>query len=332
VDRFRSPASLAAFRAFAWGTIAALFAWRVLRPLARRVSDEQVALYLEEHESALDGAVLGAVAARRAPAENVSPALVDRIVARAVDRLASVDGGRRIERPTLQRSGGVLAAVAVVSVGAWLLGPGGVRTGLPFVMSPFRDAAGSPYAIDVQPGDTTAARGADLRIRAGLRNFTAEDVTLVLRPRGAAEWERVVMQPGDDGGGLEYLLFDLRDTTEYFVTAGGVRSPLYALAVVDLPYVQSLALSTGSPPTRDLTSGRRRGRHRGPDRHPGREVVPTIATSGGALVVGTDTVALVPGAATLTGEIEVRASGSYRVLLAAPDGRLVPASPEPSTR
>jgi hypothetical protein len=332
VDRLRfSPTSLAAFRAFAWGTIAALFAWRVLRPLARRVSDEQVALYLEEHESALDGAVLGAVAAGRAPAENVSPALVDRIVARAVDRLASVDGGRRIERPTLQRSGGVLAAVAVVSVGAWLLGPGGVRTGLPFVMSPFRGAAGSPYAIDVQPGDTTAARGADLRIRAGLQNFTAEDVTLVLRPRGAAEWERVVMQPGDDGGGLEYLLFDLRDTTEYFVTAGGVRSPLYTLAVVDLPYVQSLALVyrfpayTGLEPVREEDGGDIAALV---GTRVEVEVVPTIATSGGALVVGMDTVTLEPGETTLTGEIEVRASGSYRVLLAASDGRLVPASPE----
>jgi hypothetical protein len=266
-----------------------------------------------------------------AASDSVSPALLDRIVARAVERLAGVDGGRRIERPTLQRSGGVLAAVAAVSLGAWLLGPSPVRTGLPFVMSPFGNAAASPYAIDVEPGDSTAARGADLRIRALLRNFTAEEVTLVLRPRGAEEWDRVTMQRGDDGEGLEYLLFDLRDTTEYFVTAGGVRSAVYRLAVVDLPYVQTLSLLytfpayTGLEPVREEDGGDIAALV---GTRVEVQVTPTIATAGGALLIGADTVPLVPGATTLDGTIEVRASGSYRVLLAAPDGRLVPASPE----
>jgi hypothetical protein len=332
VDHFRFAApALTAFRVLVWGTIAGLFAWRVLRPLARRVTDEQVALYLEEHESSLDGAVLGAMAGGKAESENISPALMDRIVARAVERLASVAGGRRIERPTLQRSSGVLAAVAVVGLGAWLLGPGPVRTGLPFVVSPFRGAAGSPYAIDVLPGDSTAARGADVRIRALLRNFTAEEVTLVLRARGARDWERVTMQPGGDGDGPEYLLFDLRDTTEYFVTAGGVRSAVYRLAVVDLPYVETISLLYRFPAYTGLEAVREEN---GGDiaalvgTRVEVQVVPTIATPGGALLVGVDTVPLVPGEALLTGEIEVRESGSYRVLLAVPDGRLVPASPE----
>jgi hypothetical protein len=332
VDRFRfSPTALTAFRALAWGTIAGLFLWRVLRPLARRITDEQVALYLEEHESSLDGSVLGAVTSGDVAAGNVSPALVDRIVARAVERLASVDGGRRIERPTLQRSGGVLAAVAAVGLGIWLLGPGGVRTGLPFVVSPFRDAAGSPYGIAVLPGDSTAARGADVRIRAELRNFTAEDVTLVLRSRGAVEWERVEMQRGDEGDALEYLLFDVRDTTEYFVTAGGVRSPVHTLSVADLPYVERLALLyhfpaySGLEPVREEDGGDIAALVGTLVQV---EVQPTIATAAGALLVGTDTVALAPGETVLTGQIEVRESGSYRVLLATQDGRLVPASPE----
>ncbi len=332
VDHFRfSAAALAVFRALAWGTIAGLFAWRVVRPLARRITDEQVALYLEEHETSLDGAVLGAMAAGRGGPDLVSPSLMDRIVARAVERLEQVERGRRIERPTLQRSGGVLAAVAAVSVGAWLLGPGSVRTGLPFVVSPFRSAAETPYAIDVQPGDSTAARGADLRVRALLRNFTAEDVTLVLRPRGAQEWERVSMQRAGEGEGVEYLLFDLRDTTEYFVTAGGVRSPVYRLAVVDLPYVETISLLytfpaySGLEPVREEDGGDIAALVGTRVRV---EVVPTITASGGALLVGADTIPFAPGETPLAGEIEVRESGSYRVLLAGPDGRLAPASRE----
>ena len=60
-------AGLIAFRILTWGTVLALFVWRVIRPLARRITDAQVALYLEEHESSLDGAVLGAVATGSAP-------------------------------------------------------------------------------------------------------------------------------------------------------------------------------------------------------------------------------------------------------------------------
>lgn len=332
VDRFRfSAAALAVFRAIAWGTIAGLFVLRVLRPLARRITDEQVALYLEEHETSLDGAVLGAVAGGRGGPDLVSPSLMERIVARAVERLEQVERGRRIERPTLHRSGGVLAAVAAVSAGAWLLGPGSVRTGLPFVVSPFRSAAETPYAIDVLPGDSTAARGADLRVRALLRNFTAEDVTLALRPRGAREWERVPMQRAGEEEGVEYLLFDLRDTTEYFVTAGGVRSPVYRLAVVDLPYVETISLLytfpayTGLEPVREEDGGDIAALAGTRVRV---EVVPTITASGGALLVGADTIPFAPGEGPLAGEIEVRESGSYRVLLAGPDGRLTPASRE----
>jgi len=332
VDRFRfSPTALTVFRVLAWGTIGILFTWRVVRPLARRISDAQVALYLEEHEAELDGAVLGAVATDAQPGDASSPRLIERIVARAVERLAQVEGGRRIERPSLQRSGGVLAAVTAVSLFAMLLGPGSVRTGLPFVMAPFRDAGSSPYAIDVLPGDSTAARGSDLRIRAQLHNFAAEDVTLSLRSRGATEWERIPMQLDDERGDHQYLVFDLQDTTDYFVSAGGVRSPVYELAVVDLPYVDDIALTyhfpdyTGLEPVRQEESGDVAALV---GTRVEVEITPTIRADAGALVVGADTLPLVPGPAMLTGELEVRASGSYRVLLAGPDGRLLPASPE----
>lgn len=186
-NQFRlSPAALIAFRTLVWGTVAVLLGWFVARPLGRRITDRQVALYLEEHEPSLDGAVLGAVGSNEAAGD--SRVLIERIVAGAVERLSAVGGGRRIERPALQRSGGVLAAVTVLALGSVLLGPTSLRTGLPFVLAPFRAGTGAVYGIDVTPGDSTAARGADLRIGAALRNFTADEVALLMRTRGAAEW------------------------------------------------------------------------------------------------------------------------------------------------
>ncbi|MEP7118630.1 MAG: hypothetical protein ABI880_13655, partial [Acidobacteriota bacterium] len=44
-----TPNAILAFRIATVAAIAALGAWWIARPLLRRVSDEQVALYLEEH-------------------------------------------------------------------------------------------------------------------------------------------------------------------------------------------------------------------------------------------------------------------------------------------
>ena len=41
-------------------------AWFFARPLSRKVTDEQVALYLEEHEPTLDSTILSAMEASRA--------------------------------------------------------------------------------------------------------------------------------------------------------------------------------------------------------------------------------------------------------------------------
>jgi hypothetical protein len=329
-DHFRfSPSALIAFRTLLWGTVAVLFVRFVLWPLRRRITERQIALYLEEHEPSLDGAVLGAMTSSEATGD--SPVLIQRVVARAVEQLAAVGGGKRIERPSIQRSGGVLAGLTVVAVAALLLGPTSLRTSLPFVVSPFRDASGTPYSIDVMPGDSTAARGSDLRIDAALRNFTAEDVTLVMRARGATDWDRVTMGIDEERGDHTALLFDLQDTTEYFVTAGGVRSPLYRIAVVDLPYVQTIALEyhfpayTGLDPVRQDDGGDIAALA---GTRVGVEIVPTIPASAGALVMGADTIPLTPGTSAMTAELEVRENGSYRVLLAGPDGRLLPASPE----
>ena len=43
------------------------------------------------------------------------------------------------------------------------------------------------------------------------------------------------------------MLFDVAGPIDYFVEAAGVRSPIYTLKVVDLPYVQKLELEYHFP-------------------------------------------------------------------------------------
>src|SRR6185295_3022768 len=59
--------SIIAFRAILGISLVGLVAYLLVRPLLRRPTDEQVALYLEEHEPSLQAAIISAVEATREP-------------------------------------------------------------------------------------------------------------------------------------------------------------------------------------------------------------------------------------------------------------------------
>ena len=62
LEFFRFSASaVIAFRGLTYLSLAGLTFWFLLRPLVRSVTDEQVALYLEEHDPSLEAAVLSAL-------------------------------------------------------------------------------------------------------------------------------------------------------------------------------------------------------------------------------------------------------------------------------
>src|SRR3990172_1208577 len=193
IHRFRfDPGVVLTLKFAAWIAVAVLAGRFLIRPLRRRVTDPQVALYLEEHEPGLGGVVVGAVEFGGGQSSGrPSRALIERLIERAIWQCAEVEGGRRVERRGLRRSSGALAGVAVV--GALLLagGPPWLSRGAA-VLLPWRPAAtANPYRIDVFPGDTVVARGSDLRVDAALAGFAAGGGGLGTR-RGA---------PGGGAGG-----------------------------------------------------------------------------------------------------------------------------------
>ncbi len=338
LDAFRfSGTAIAVFRVIAYGSIAALAIRFLIVPLSRRVSDEQVALYLEEHEPSLRGVVLGAVefGGDAPPTDRpaVSRQLVERLVERAVEECARIDYGTRVERPRLKRLSGALTGVTVLSAALFLLQPGFVAHSAPFLLTPWSAGGGdSPYAIAVHPGDTVLARGADLEITAELRNFTAERVEIAMRRGSSTDWERWPMTEEDEGGSFDFLAFNIDSVTEYLVEAGGVRSAIHRIEVVDLPYVDRIDLEYHFPSYTGLSP---RTEEDGGDiaAVAGTEVtltvIPTMLVAGGALVIDErDTIALAPDTNVLAGTLTVERAGSYRVLLQSEHGALVVGSPD----
>ena len=342
-----SPGAIVSFRIVTYVALFAAGWWFFIRPIARRVSDEQVALYLEEHEPSLQAAVLSAVEetrkGERAPAADHSPELVTRLLESAVAQIRAVDMGRSVEQRQLQQSSGLLIAAGLAAVLLFVFGPAYLRHGLSALLTPMGNVeASSPYQIEVLPGDATVARGADQTITARLIGFEAEEVHLLMRTAGAGDtFERLPLIPAQDEAGepvagtFEVLLFDLQDAVDYLVESTGVESSTYALDVIELPYVERLELEFHFPAYTGLEP---RLVEEGGDIAvlQGTEVrlraIPTMGTTGGVLVFDDDDANTIDLAVqqdgSLSASFTVEEEGFYRVDLAAPAGDLVTASPQ----
>ena len=169
----------------------ALVALWLVRPLRRRVTDLQVALYVEEHEPSLQAAMLSAVDVGATSGEERPRAcrrvILDRMVEQAVERCRSIQGGRDIGRKTIRRRTVVLGALAAVAALLLVVGPEFFRQGASALLVLSRSAeAASPYAIKVTPGDVTVPKGSDQSVSAVLTGFRSSNVALMMRAEGEA--------------------------------------------------------------------------------------------------------------------------------------------------
>ena len=331
-----SPGAVTALRILTWAAVLGISIQFLVRPLVRNVTEDQVALYLEENEPSLESSVLGALELERAgdrPEAAPSPALVNKLVHRALDKARAVEYGRRIDRKALYRSSGSLGFIAVAVVLFLLLGPSSLRHGMQALVVPTTSAAEvNPYRIDVRPGDAFVSRGSDLQITATLSGFASDEVFLYSRIDGDEGFQRLTMSVGDSLG-FQLRLLNLLDDTEYFVEANGIRSAAHRIEVEALPYVQAMTHTyvfpsyTGLEP-RVLEAAGDIAVLRGTTVQV--LIESTLPTPGGLAVIdGTDSVSLSVGPdGSLEGEFTIESDGFYRIDLARAEGHFVQASPE----
>jgi hypothetical protein len=342
MEHFRYSAwSVRLFRIFTYLALLGLFLRFIYRPLSKRVSHEQVARYMEEHDPSLKEAISSAVEMGR-PLEGdrddrrfLSSALIDRLVQQTVERCEKIDYGHAIEQDALKKSSAVLFGVALAGMIAVLLSPGFLRYGASLLLNPLRSAqAASPYAIQVQPGNVDVARGADQLVTAELSGFDSEDTEIAVKlDGGEGEWKRWPMTYDEAEGRYAFMMFDLESSTEYFVEANGVRSELFRIAVSDLPYVRQIDLEyvfpeyTGLSPQK-VEDGGDVAALRGTKVKV--LVHPTVQVPGGSLrVEGKAPMLLEPGEnGSLSATLDVDADGFYRIELEGFDGNSRPASPD----
>src|SRR6476646_9253141 len=137
-------------------SILAVAIWFIVRPLLPKFGDDQVALYLEEHEHSLKASVITAVEMQRPGAGPTgvmrSPVLIDRLTRAALDRVHKANDGRAIDAGELRTNGGILAAVFAGAVLLTMFGPPMLRQGLRLIATPWsKSEAARPFSIAVDP-------------------------------------------------------------------------------------------------------------------------------------------------------------------------------------
>ena len=335
-----SPGSIITFRILIGVSALALLGWFIVRPLMRKASDEQVAMYLEEHEPSLQAEIISAIEASRLAGSSESPhsaALVRKLVEEAIEKCQAIESGRNVERAPLQRYALASALIVVVAGLLFTSGPMYLRHALTALFNVSRSVeAAAPYRIEVTPGNATVPKGVDQTISAKLEGFDADQAALMVRKSPESPFERVALVRSESAGSpnqYDGMLFDLTGNLDYFVEAAGVKSPTYTLKVVDLPYVDKLELEyhfpayTGLEPRKVedggdiavLTGTEVRVR-----------VVPTMTSPGGQVLLhDKDKAPLTRGEdGSLTTRFVADRDGFYRVELDATTGERVSASPQ----
>ena len=333
-----SPGSILTLRIVTLSVFALLLVAWLLVPLRRRVTDLQVALYVEEHEPSLQAAILSAVDLGAVSPEghqrDVPPVIVEKLVSQAVERARTIGGGKSVGRRGLQRHALALASLAGLTALLLVVGPEFLRQGASalLVLAKSPEAA-SPYAIAVKPGDVTIPKGSDQSVSAKLSGFRSSEVALMVKGEGDAKFERMPLVAAGDAMTFEGMLFDVKKAIEYYVEADGVKSPTYAMKVVELPAVSKLELEyvfpayTGLPPQK-VEEGGDVAAISGTEIRV--KVTSTIPTPGGRLKLDPGATAELGAQTdgTLTGSFKVAADGYYHVELDGARGERVAGSPK----
>src|SRR5687768_320273 len=165
-----APGAILTFRIVLPIALLVLIGLFFVRPLMRRVTDEQVALYLEEHEPSLQAEIISAVEASRvAESSGAASVLVRRLVESAIEKCRTIDEGRGVERTPMRQYAATLAAVAAVAFAIFTFGPAYLRHALSALIAVSNSVeAAAPYRIDVTPGNATVPRGVDQTVIANL--------------------------------------------------------------------------------------------------------------------------------------------------------------------
>src|SRR5215218_8675438 len=222
----------------------------LIRPLFKRISDARLARLIEEHSPGTEDRLVTAVEYSNGNNEShITPAILSRLYQDANSLSGMLDVGNVIRRSRLLIYGGAALASLLVFAGVLKWGPREISEGVAQLVTPTALAASkNALSIKVKPGTARVPKGSDQDIIATLVNFDSQQVTVFARPLGSKEdFQGQAMEPAKAKTDFRFSIFNIQDSMEYFVESNTIRSEVFKLNVVDLPFVKQLDLTLNFP-------------------------------------------------------------------------------------
>jgi hypothetical protein len=247
------PAAVWIMRFLAGGTVVFVAWYFLYRPLSARISDVQIAQFIEERYPKLEDRLVAAI--EYGQQRTSSFGMIDLLIRDALDKTKRIDFSVFLSLRRLASFGslGVAAFLALFALLTW--GPSFFPYGFSSLYVPWTEASfGSAMMIAIVPGNVEIAKGSDQLIQAQLIGFDSPDVRLYLQPAASNQWNASSMEPDPRSSGFRYLLIDVRSPLRYYAESKGVRSRIYSIDVLDQATVEKIGLTytfpayTGMPP------------------------------------------------------------------------------------
>ena len=267
-DALYRPAAAVRLGALICGALAivGLFLRYVFRPLTRKITDEQLALFVEEHDDRFEGALIAAAEFHRAEhLQGRQAAIVDSIIAEAAQRARHINIRTVLDFTRLRKYGVALAVVLACYAAGSALFPETVAHHASRVLRPWRSAAeqapgtrheDGPVAFVLSEQDTRLLRGTPFELTATLSRTPDAPVLLHFRPAAEqaarSRWRTLAMEKSEKLHTFRAVLPDVTEDILFFVSAGTARSATHVLTVYDPLVLDGIEVTTRFPAYMEL--------------------------------------------------------------------------------
>ena len=247
----------------ALGIVLYLLARHVLSVILRKIPDEQIALYVEEHSPEFEGALMSA--AEFGPEEALPPEqakIIDAIIAAAASRAERFDLRSAIDLSRLRKYG---VAAGVVLAGYIMLGvafPTTVGHHAGRLLRPWKATAEdqrlrehkklmkTPLEFALSRENSRILRGSAFDLEVGLSRPSEAPIVLLFRSvvdEYAEDWRLIPMEEIEKLNTYRIVLPDVNEDLEFYVGSGDDRSGAYHITVYDPLVLEGVEVTTHFP-------------------------------------------------------------------------------------
>lgn len=240
-------------------------------PLARRISDEQLALYVEEHRQDFQGALMTAAEFGRKEGDSPEQSrMVAVAVQAAAARASELNLPSLVQLSRLRKYGWAAAALLVVYAGLCVMFPHSVGHHAARILTPWRmtaedvaalegagragrpgeEAAKAPITFTLSKGDLRVPRGGEVALDVTLSRPSDKPVILKFRPAAEGEqapWRELKMTVADRLNGFSGVLKDINEDLQFCAATGDYVSDAHRLTVYNALALEGIEVTTKFP-------------------------------------------------------------------------------------